>query len=51
MATGGTLKPIPGIAARAHQGADVRRPQRPREDLSWGYWRRLAERLDPEFAS
>ena len=40
--------PIPR-AAGPHQGADEQ-PAAPREDISWHYWLRLAERLDPSFA-
>jgi ribulose-5-phosphate 4-epimerase/fuculose-1-phosphate aldolase len=51
MATGGKLKPIP-VALQEHTKAQMSGGRNgPREDISWAYWRRLAERLDPAFAS
>jgi ribulose-5-phosphate 4-epimerase/fuculose-1-phosphate aldolase len=51
MATGGTLKPIPS-ALQEHTKAQMSGGRNgPREDHSWAYWKRLAERLDPGFAS
>lgn len=51
MATGGKLKPIPeALQARTKAQMTVSR-NAPREDHSWQYWMRLAERLDPEFAA
>jgi ribulose-5-phosphate 4-epimerase/fuculose-1-phosphate aldolase len=51
MATGGTMRPIPD-ALQAHTKAQMNRNRgnAPREDISWAYWLRLAERLDPSFA-
>ena len=51
MATGGKMRPIPE-ALQAHTKAQMtgNRPNAPREDISWAYWLRLAERLDPSFA-
>ena len=51
MATGGTLKPIPASLQERTKAQMSGGRNGPREDLSWGYWQRLAERLDPEFAS
>jgi hypothetical protein len=51
MATGGKLKPIP-VALQEHTKAQMSGGRNgPREDISWSYWKRLAERLDPAFAS
>ena len=50
LATGRTLTPIPDdlqIKTKAQMGGG--RPG-PREDHSWQYWLRVAERLDPSFA-
>jgi ribulose-5-phosphate 4-epimerase/fuculose-1-phosphate aldolase len=51
MATGGTIRPIPE-ELQAHTKAQMngRLGNAPREDVSWQYWLRLAERLDPSFA-
>jgi len=51
MATGGTMRPIPE-ALQAHTKGQMngRRGNAPRDDISWAYWLRLAERLDPAFA-
>ena len=51
MATGGTIRPVPE-ELQAHTKAQMngRRPNAPRDDISWAYWLRLAERLDPSFA-
>ena len=51
MATGGTMRPIPE-AMQAHTKAQIgrNRGNAPHEDISWAYWLRLAERLDPSFA-
>ena len=51
MATGGKMRPIPE-KLQAHTKAQMngRRGNAPREDISWAYWLRLAERLDPAFA-
>ena len=53
LATGRKLRADPGRCAETHQGADGRqtRGNSPRDDHSWQYWLRLAERLDPAFAS
>jgi ribulose-5-phosphate 4-epimerase/fuculose-1-phosphate aldolase len=51
MATGGTLKPIPeDIQARTKAQMSGNRGNGLREDHSWGYWMRLAERVGPGFA-
>ena len=51
MATGGKLKPIPeALQARTKAQMTMSRSA-PREDHSWQYWMRVAERLDPEFAA
>jgi ribulose-5-phosphate 4-epimerase/fuculose-1-phosphate aldolase len=52
MATGGTLRPI-SEELQAHTKAQMnsRVGNGPREDISWHYWLRLAERLDPSFAT
>jgi ribulose-5-phosphate 4-epimerase/fuculose-1-phosphate aldolase len=52
MATGGTLRPI-SEKLQAHTKAQMnsRVGNGPREDISWHYWLRLAERLDPSFAA
>jgi len=52
MATGRTLRPIPA-ELQAHTKAQMtaRVGNAPREDISWHYWLRLAERLDPSFAA
>ena len=51
MATGRKLRPIPP-ELQAHTKAQMtsRTGNGPREDISWDYWLRLAERLDPKFA-
>jgi ribulose-5-phosphate 4-epimerase/fuculose-1-phosphate aldolase len=51
MATGRRLKPIPP-ELQAHTKAQMnsRVGNAPRDDISWDYWLRLAERLDPSFA-
>ena len=51
MATGGTMRPV-SEELQAHTKAQMngRRGNAPREDISWAYWLRLAERLDPSFA-
>jgi ribulose-5-phosphate 4-epimerase/fuculose-1-phosphate aldolase len=52
MATGRRLRPIPA-ELQAHTKAQMnsRLGNAPREDISWQYWLRLAERLDPSFAA
>lgn len=51
MATGGKLKPIPA-ALQEHTKAQTSGGRNgPREDLSWDYWKRLVEKLAPDFAS
>jgi hypothetical protein len=52
MATGAKLRPIPD-ELQAHTKAQMngRLGNAPREDISWQYWLRLAERLDPSFAT
>jgi ribulose-5-phosphate 4-epimerase/fuculose-1-phosphate aldolase len=52
MATGRKLRPIPA-ELQAHTKAQMnsRLGNAPREDISWQYWLRLAERLDPSFAA
>jgi len=51
MATGGKLKPLPE-ALQAHTKAQMTKSRNaPREDHSWQYWMRVAERLDPDFAA
>lgn len=50
MATGGTVRPIPDDVQRATKAQMGGRANAPREDHSWDYWLRLAERLDPGFA-
>jgi ribulose-5-phosphate 4-epimerase/fuculose-1-phosphate aldolase len=51
MATGGKVRPIPA-ALQEHTKAQMSGGRNgPREDISWSYWKRLAERLDPGFAS
>lgn len=51
MATGRKLHPIPP-ELQAHTKAQMngRLGNAPREDISWDYWLRLAERLDPSYA-
>lgn len=51
MAMGRKLRPIPSDL-QAHTKAQMngRLANAPREDISWAYWLRLAERLDPSFA-
>ena len=51
MTTGRKLRPIPP-ELQAHTKAQMngRLGNAPREDISWAYWLRLAERLDPSFA-
>lgn len=52
MATGGTLRPIPeALQAHTKRQMTERIGNAAREDISWHYWLRLAERLDPSFAS
>ncbi len=51
MATGGKLKPIPPALQASTKAQMSAGRNGPREDLSWGYWKRLAEKLDPGFAS
>ncbi len=51
MATGGKLKPISeAIQSRTKAQLSAGR-NAPREDHSWHYWQRVAERLDPGFAA
>lgn len=51
MATGGKMSPIPSeLQAHTKAQMGVRGGNAPREDISWAYWLRLAERLDPSFA-
>jgi ribulose-5-phosphate 4-epimerase/fuculose-1-phosphate aldolase len=52
MATGRKLRPVPE-ELQAHTKAQMngRVGNAPREDISWHYWLRLAERLDPSFAT
>jgi ribulose-5-phosphate 4-epimerase/fuculose-1-phosphate aldolase len=53
MATGGRLRTIPDdiqIHTKAQMGRN-NRGNAPRDDHSWSYWLRLAERLDPSFAT
>jgi ribulose-5-phosphate 4-epimerase/fuculose-1-phosphate aldolase len=52
MATGRKLRPVPE-ELQAHTKAQMngRIGNAPREDISWHYWLRLAERLDPSFAT
>lgn len=51
LATGGKPSPI-SEELQAHTQAQMtsRVGNAPREDISWQYWLRLAERLDPSFA-
>ena len=51
MAMGRKLRPIPP-ELQAHTKAQMngRLGNAPRDDISWDYWLRLAERLDPSFA-
>ena len=51
MATGRKLRAIP-TELQAHTKAQMngRIGNAPRQDISWQYWLRLAERLDPSFA-
>jgi ribulose-5-phosphate 4-epimerase/fuculose-1-phosphate aldolase len=50
MATGGKLKPLSdAIQARTKAQLSAGR-NAPREDHSWQYWMRVAEKLDPAFA-
>lgn len=52
LATGQKIRPIPEdvqIRTKAQMGGN--RGNAPREDHSWQYWLRLAERLDPSFAT
>jgi ribulose-5-phosphate 4-epimerase/fuculose-1-phosphate aldolase len=52
MATGGKLRPIPDeLQAHTKSQMNSRLGNAPREDISWHYWLRLAERLDPSFAT
>jgi ribulose-5-phosphate 4-epimerase/fuculose-1-phosphate aldolase len=53
LATGRPIRAIPEavqIATKAQMGGN-NRGNAPRDDHSWPYWLRLAERLDPSFAS
>ncbi len=51
MATGAKLKLIPDeLQARTKAQITAYWGNGPREDNSWAYWLRLAERLDPSFA-
>jgi ribulose-5-phosphate 4-epimerase/fuculose-1-phosphate aldolase len=52
MATGATPRPL-AEEIQIHTKAQMfgNRPNGPREDHSWQYWLRLAERLDPSFAT
>jgi ribulose-5-phosphate 4-epimerase/fuculose-1-phosphate aldolase len=51
MATGKKLRAIPPeLQAHTKQQMNGRLANAPREDISWAYWLRLAERLDPAFA-
>ena len=52
MATGGKPRPI-SEELQAHTKAQMngRLGNAPRDDISWQYWLRLAERLDPSFAA
>jgi len=51
MATGGTMRPIPeDVQAHTKAQMNGNRGNAPFEDISWAYWLRLAERLDPSFA-
>jgi len=51
MATGKRLRAIPpDLQAHTKQQMNGRLANAPREDISWAYWLRLAERLDPAFA-
>jgi ribulose-5-phosphate 4-epimerase/fuculose-1-phosphate aldolase len=51
MATGGARRPIVA-SLQEHTKAQMSGGRNgPREDMSWPYWKRLAARLDPEFAS
>lgn len=52
MATGGTSVVVPDeLQARTKAQLTGNRPKGPPADISWGYWMRLAERLDPSFAT
>jgi ribulose-5-phosphate 4-epimerase/fuculose-1-phosphate aldolase len=52
MSTGAKLRPIPDeIQAHTKAQMNGRLGNAPREDISWPYWLRLAERLDPSFAT
>ena len=53
LATGRKIHPIPDdvqIHTKAQMGGS-NRSNAPREDHSWQYWLRLAERLDPSFTA
>jgi ribulose-5-phosphate 4-epimerase/fuculose-1-phosphate aldolase len=52
MSTGGTPRPI-AEELQAHTKAQLNAQfgNAPRQDISWHYWLRLAERLDPSFAA
>jgi ribulose-5-phosphate 4-epimerase/fuculose-1-phosphate aldolase len=50
MAMGGTIRPIPEAVQRVTKAQMGAGRNAPREDHSWAYWMRLAERLDPGFA-
>lgn len=51
MATRGTVKPIPAALQASTKAQMSGGRNGPREDISWSYWKRLAEKLDPGFAS
>jgi len=50
MATGRRLRPISDATQARTKAQMGGRANAPREDNSWAYWLRLAERLDPGFA-
>jgi ribulose-5-phosphate 4-epimerase/fuculose-1-phosphate aldolase len=51
MATGGTRVALPAeLQARTKAQLASNGPKRPPGDISWPYWMRLAQRLDPGFA-
>jgi ribulose-5-phosphate 4-epimerase/fuculose-1-phosphate aldolase len=51
MATGAKLRPVPSeLQAQTKAQVAAYWGNGPREDNSWAYWLRLAERLDPSFA-
>jgi ribulose-5-phosphate 4-epimerase/fuculose-1-phosphate aldolase len=52
MSTGRKLRAIPAeLQAHTKGQMNGRLGNAPREDISWQYWLRLAERLDPSFAA